>query len=245
MSDSKRDFLYSKPLGTVKGFAFDTAVAGVFDDMISRSVPLYDDIQQATAKLAERLVLPNTNVYDLGCASGTTLLRLAEELQDSSIRIIGIDNSEPMLDECRKKLKDAAVTERIELGCSDLRTASIENASVVILNYTLQFLPPTERLETLRRIHEGMIRGGSLLLSEKVIHRSETLNRVLYEMHHQFKRSRGYSDLEIAQKRDAIENVLIPLSTEENVDLLRQAGFREVELYAKWYNFASFIAFRG
>jgi tRNA (cmo5U34)-methyltransferase len=241
----KRDILFSLPLSSVKDFAFDENTAAVFDDMIERSVPLYQDIQHATARLCRCLAQDQSRVYDLGCASGTTLVLLAEHLAERPIEIIGIDNSGPMLEECEKKIAASGWNERILVEQADIRTYQPEHASVIILNYTLQFLPVKERAAVLKRLASGLLPGGALLLSEKVTHRSETLNRVLYDMHHQFKRSRGYSDLEIAQKRDSIENVLVPLSTEENCALLRDAGFREVEVYAKWYNFASFIAFRG
>ncbi len=231
-------------MNAVKDFAFDQEVATVFDDMIERSVPLYQEIQVATAKLCTQLAQDGTRIYDLGCASGTTLVLLAEHLHDKQVQIIGVDNSLPMLEASERKLAPSGWSERIHLEQADIRSYQLEHASVVILNYTLHFLPVTDRTAVLERVYSGMVPGGCLLLSEKVTHRSETLNRVLYDMHHQFKRSRGYSELEIAQKRDALESVLIPLSSEENIELLKDAGFREVELYAKWYNFASFIAFR-
>ena len=245
MRPDRPDTIYSQPMQSIPEFSFGESVATVFDDMISRSVPLYHDVQTATARLTGRLAQPNTVVYDLGCASGTTLVLLAQELQNEPIEIIGVDNSAPMLAHCRQKLAAAGFAERVRIVEADVCSFTPTGASVIVLNYTMQFLPPAARPELLSKLFNSLLPGGALLLSEKVTHRSETLNRVLYEMHHEFKKENGYSTLEIAQKRDAIENVLRPLSTEENVRLLNEAGFREVEIFAKWYNFASFIAFRG
>lgn len=242
---SRIDRLFAKPIRSVQDFVFDRSVASVFDNMISRSVPLYDDIQSACAKLAARLVQPGTKIYDLGCSSGTTLVLLAEALRDLDVEIVGIDSSEAMLEECRSKLVRCGCSDRVSLLKADVGDTALEAASVVVLNYTLQFLPVVRRPVVLRKIFDALVPSGALLMSEKVTHRSETLNRVLYEMHHDFKRQNGYSDLEISQKREALENVLIPLSSEENKQMLEQAGFREIEVFAKWYNFASFIAFRG
>lgn len=234
-----KDSIYSSPLERVSDFSFDTEVAQVFDNMISRSVPLYQEVQATTVKIAKRLAQPQSNLYDLGCASGTSLEGLAREITQSTI--IGIDSSQAMLDKARLKLQAHT---QVQLIQADICECKLENASLIILNYTLQFLPIEKRLDILTRAYQALLPGGGLILSEKVSHRSETLNAVLYEMHHDFKRENGYSELEIAQKREAILNVLLPLSVEDNLDLLKRAGFKEAEIFAKWFNFASFLAFK-
>ncbi len=240
----KQDLLFSSPMKSVREFVFDSQVAEVFDNMVSRSVPLYQDIQLATVKLCARLARDGTRIYDLGCSTGTTLFLLAQQLGDRNVQIVGVDNSAPMLAQCKKKLNGLNTVRNVAFVEADLQDFVPEPASVVILNYTLQFLPLSERPRLLKSVFDCLQPTGALLVSEKVSHRSVSLHQVLYEMHHDFKRSHGYSELEISQKRDALENVLVPITCEENLELLKSAGFEETEVYAKWYNFASFVAFK-
>lgn len=238
-----KDTIYRKPLTTVKDFVFDAEVVTVFDDMIGRSVPLYFEAQKATARLAAELLPPGGVVYDLGCSTGATIIELWPLLKDRSVEIVGIDESTEMLARCREKL-NAKQIGNVILRQEDITQTKFERASAVILNYTLQFVDPQKRLELLSRCVEGMLPGGVLLLSEKLRQIDSSLQKVVTDLHHDFKRLNGYSELEIAQKREALENVLIPLTIDENAELLRQAGFRKVELILKWYSFGSFVAFK-
>ncbi|MDD5706410.1 MAG: carboxy-S-adenosyl-L-methionine synthase CmoA [Kiritimatiellae bacterium] len=240
-----RDTIYQQPQPHLKEFVFNEQVVAVFDDMIERSVPLYQAVQHATATLAAQLVQPHSTIFDLGCSTGTTLLLMARAINDPTVRFVGIDNSRPMIERCQERIAAQGLAERIELRCADLTTAECDNASLVILHYTLQFVDPLLRPNLLRRIHTALRPGGALLISEKVRHQHPVLHNVLTELHHDFKRSHGYSELEIAGKRDALENVLIPLTTQQNHSLLQEAGFSEVEIFLKWYNFASFAALKG
>ena len=244
----KKDTIYSEPLEAVEKFRFDDAVAAVFDDMIPRSVPLYREVQASTARIIRDFAQPQSVVYDLGCSTGESLIRIALAFESSDTppsarpTLVGIDSSPSMLKRCRERLQAVGLEGKVVLHEGDILNAKLENASVVILNYTLQFVPVSERLALLASLRRALIPGGALLLAEKITHRVPTVHRAMNELHWEFKREQGYSELEIAQKRTAIENVLIPLSLEENIDLLRRAGFREVEVLLKSYTFVSLVA---
>ncbi len=240
---SKKDQIFSERIAKIKDFQFHQQVAVVFDDMISRSVPLYNEIQKSTVDLLAKFIQPDTYIYDLGCASGTTLLLLAEAITDPSIKIVGIDNSEEMLKTCRYKLHEKGITS-VELVNGDITNFAFQKSSAIILNYTLQFIPLAQREQLLKNIYNNLEADGILLLSEKVHHQSPKLGEQFYNLHHNFKSAKGYSALEISQKREALENVLIPLKVEENINLLAKCGFKEIEIFAKWYNWASIVALK-
>ena len=244
-SHSSKDTIYSKQQGKVKDFVFDASVVKVFDDMVERSVPLYRSVQEASANIAARFLREGDSVYDLGCSTGTTLLHLIPQVQPPAINFIGIDNSAEMLNACAQNLKNAGIQERVTLRNENICDTTLKNAGVVIMHYTLQFLPVAERPALLAQIFSALRPGGILLLSEKVSHRHPLMSESLNELHWDFKRQQGYSEMEIAQKREALEDVLIPLTSRENETLLFDAGFSEVETYLKWYNFASIVAVKA
>jgi tRNA (cmo5U34)-methyltransferase len=236
------DQVFGTELERISDFAFNESVAQVFDNMVSRSVPMYGEIQRMLAELARSFVAEGSNVYDLGCSTGTTLALLSQNLPVNA-RLVGLDYSADMLQQAREKLESLKLADRIELRQADLDAGvDIENASVVMLVLTLMFVRPLNREKLMRRIHAGMNENGCLLVVEKVLGDGSLFNRLFIEHYYAFKRRMGYSELEIAQKREALENVLIPYRLQENRDLLLGAGFREVEIFFKWYNFAGLIA---
>jgi tRNA (cmo5U34)-methyltransferase len=236
------DRVFADPLGRINDFVFDESVAAVFDDMVSRSVPQYGEIQRMLAELALAFVGEGSTVYDLGCSTGTTLSVLHNALRTKA-RLIGIDNSTEMLEQCRTKLVDLGAADAIELQHGDLDNGiEIRDASVVFLVLTLMFVRPLNRDKVIRRIHAGLRDNGCLLLVEKVLGNGSLFNRLFIERYYAYKRRMGYSELEISQKREALENVLIPYRLEENRELLLSAGFRQVDVFFKWYNFAGFVA---
>ena len=244
MSSSSSDRVYQHPLGEIQAFDFNQEVTRVFPDMIQRSVPGYQATLSAAQTLAHRFARPYTHLYDLGCSRGAGLLAMSRDLSpDIPYTLIGIDQSPHMLKACQKDL--AAFQDQphhFDLRCEDLRTSSIENASMVLLNFTLQFIPIEDRLPLLTRIRKGMVSGGVLLLSEKIQLEDPRLNQLCFELHHDFKRSQGYSDLEIAQKRDALEGVLIPESIQTHRTRLEHAGFQCSEVWYQVFNFCSLVA---
>lgn len=236
------DRIFREPTDTVSAFSFDADVALVFDDMAQRSIPLYAELQRFTARLAEVIVTPNTNVYDLGCATGTSLLCVASRVGESPTKIIGVDNSAPMLERCRARIERYGLQEKIDLVCGDVAEVPMENASLVIAHYTLQFLPPARRLSLLKKIRKALVPGGFLLLSEKATHDIAPIDSIMTGLYYDFKKRNGYSELEIAQKREALENVLIPFSLSTTEEMLLEAGFSRPELLAKCYQFCTFLA---
>lgn len=223
-------------------FTFNEQVAEVFDDMLSRSVPFYAQVIEGMAALLRQRVRPGSTVYDLGCATGTTLLELARRLPELQLRFVGVDNAPAMLTRARRKAEMFGKSALVSFREEDITKAELPDAGVLLCNYTLQFLRPPARLPFLRQLHAALPDGGLLLVSEKVISHDPMLNRLYIEIYRQFKLRQGYSELEIAAKREALENILIPFSIDENRTLLTEAGFGAVETFFQWFNFASLIA---
>ncbi len=241
MVDSPKDTLFNVD-SVPEDFVFNERVVEVFDDMLDRSIPFYREVITASAQLLDSFLLPADTVFDLGCATGTSLLLFARLLNQKNLHFVGLDNSAPMLDKARLKAELYGKQGSISFAFEDITTFDHPGAGGVILNYTLQFIRPLQRQAFLARICDSLRPGGVLLISEKVISHAPKLNREFIAIYHEFKRSRGYSELEIAKKREALENVLIPFSVDENLAMLQKAGFSSVETYFRWFNFASFVA---
>ena len=239
-----KDTLFSAPIEKLGDFTFDESVAEVFPDMIQRSVPGYSNIITAIGMLANRFVTANSKVYDLGCSRGAGILSIRRNLSDNSVHIIGVDNSEPMVERCRRHL-DAYHSEiPVEVLCDDIRQIEITNASMVVLNFTLQFIPPEDRLALLTKIYQGLNSNGVLVLSEKFTFNDSEMNMLLIDLHHTFKRANGYSELEVSQKRTALENVMRTESIDTHKQRLKLVGFKNVELWFQCFNFGSMIAIK-
>jgi tRNA (cmo5U34)-methyltransferase len=242
----RSDKLYSNGRVT-EDFSFNEQVAEVFDDMLDRSVPLYRTVIKTTASLIRQLAAPGSTVFDLGCSTGSTLLELSRLLPDMQLRFIGLDNAAAMLDKARCKTEEMS-GKNIEFRQQDITAPDLAEqlagADIILCNYTLQFIRPLLRQEFVSRLHTALPEGGLLFLSEKIIGSHSRMNRQFINVYHEFKREQGYSELEIAAKREALENILIPFTAEENLSLLRQSGFGWTEMYFRWINFASFIALK-
>ena len=236
-----RDDLYAKPRGMIVDFSFDESVVKVFPDMIRRSVPGYSTIITLIGLLAEQYAQPGTACYDLGCSLGASTLSMRERIA-ADHHIIAVDNSPAMIESCRKNIGNEPGVAQVSFVCDDIQNVKIENASVVVLNFTLQFIAPELRLPVLQGIHDGLHPGGILILSEKLSFPDHDEQALLEDMHLAFKRANGYSELEISQKRSALEKVLLPETREQHLERLRQAGFAHSHVWFQSFNFASFIA---
>ncbi|MEW6428676.1 MAG: carboxy-S-adenosyl-L-methionine synthase CmoA [Thermodesulfobacteriota bacterium] len=226
-------------------FQFDETVAAVFDDMLTRSVPFYHEIQRMLVEMSDSFAQPGSTIYDLGCATGTTLVQLATGLPDRGLTFCGVDSSAPVLARAREKLDRHGLTDRCRLIEADLNDFdAVTDASVVICNLTLQFVRPLFRDRLIRAVYQGLRERGALLLVEKVLGNESAINRMFVDFYYGFKRGNGYSDMEIAAKREALENVLIPYKLDENLTLLRRNGFELVDTFFKWYNFAGILAIK-
>lgn len=243
-NNSAQDRVFSTPRESIEPFQFNETVASVFDDMISRSVPMYQEVQDITTRIGARFIQPESSVYDLGCSTATSLVALCNSLDDASVSFYGIDNSAPMLQRAKEKIAEHRLQDRIQLQCNSIQDTRMTAASLVLLHYTLQFIAPADRLPLLQKIHGALIPGGAFLLTEKVTHPHPKMDQTLVDLYYDFKRYNGYSELEISQKREALENVLVPCTVEENLALLNQAGFSCVEIVYKALNFTSFLALK-
>jgi len=237
-----KDQIFNNKMESVGDFNFGENVAAVFDDMLNRSVPFYQEIQRMIAELALDFAADGTHVYDLGCSTGTSLLNLDRSI-GNRVRYIGIDNSEEMLEKCRKNLSEKKFSAEYDLVCADLNKGiHIENASIVLMVLTLQFIRPLYREKLIESIFHGMNDNGCLIVVEKVIGEDSLFNRLFIKYYYDMKKRNGYSELEISQKREALENVLIPYKLLENRELLLKQGFRYCDVFFKWYNFCGMIA---
>lgn len=239
-----KDSIYASPVGEVGAFKFDETVVGVFPDMIQRSVPGYSAIISAIGLLSGRFASEHSVCYDLGCSLGAATLSMRHQIEAENCRIIAVDNSQAMVTRFQEALKKDQATLAVDVLCADIRELAIENASVVVLNFTLQFIPLDDRLNLLRKIYQGLLPGGILILSEKLKFDDDRQQELQTQMHHAFKKAQGYSDLEISQKRTALENVLIPETFAQHQRRLRQVGFGSAEVWFQYFNFASIIALK-
>lgn len=240
-----RDSLFASPIGEIEGFSFDAKVAAVFPDMLDRSIPGYHTIISQTGLLAKGFARPQTQLFDLGCSLGATALAMQSKVQQEDCRIVAVDNSQAMLDACKELTANGPPgSPAIDCRCEDIAHTDIDNASVVALNFTLQFVDPANRDSLCKKIAAGLVPGGICILSEKVVFEEPELNELHIDMYHAFKRANGYSDLEISQKRTALENVLVPDTVQQHRDRLLKAGFREVTVWFQCFNFMSLIALK-
>ncbi|MFV0478325.1 MAG: carboxy-S-adenosyl-L-methionine synthase CmoA [Parahaliea sp.] len=241
---NQRDNIYAEPLVSPGLFRFDDKVAGVFPDMIKRSVPGYTTIIAMTGLLAGRYATAGSQLYDLGCSLGASTLAIRQHLKYSNCRIIAVDNSIAMLERCRSVVETDTHEAPVELRLANLQDVAVENASVVVLNFTLQFIPREQRNRVINHIYQGLRPGGIMVLSEKLTFEDPHLNALNIELHHQFKRANGYSDLEIAQKRNALDKVLLPETLKQHRQRITRAGFSSCEVWFQCFNFASLIALK-
>jgi tRNA (cmo5U34)-methyltransferase len=222
-------------------FRFDDAVASVFPDMLRRSIPGYAATLEAIGSLAARHVAAGTNCYDLGCSLGAATLAMHQGIRADGCRIIAVDNSEAMIHKCEEIVAGVA---DVEVRLADILDVEIENASMVVMNYTLQFLTIDARESMLERIFEGLLPGGLLLLSEKVVDEDPRMEELLVDLHFEHKRRNAYSELEISRKRAALENVLIPETVAEHRRRLANAGFAHSAVWLRYFNFVSIVAIK-
>lgn len=233
------DKVFNKTIS--KQFEFDEEVASVFDDMLDRSVPFYKEMQRLSIVFANNFLENGSKVYDLGCSTGTTLIELSKNC-NKTLNLIGIDNSEAMLERASKKAKAFGVD--IEFICSDIFDVNLKGAKSVFSNYTLQFIRPLQREKLIKKIYDSLEDGGIFIFSEKLVSQNSILNKQFIDEYYSFKKTQGYSEFEISQKREALENVLIPYTEDENNKMIKDAGFSHCEMVFKWVNFATFIAIK-
>ncbi|WP_339057493.1 carboxy-S-adenosyl-L-methionine synthase CmoA [Candidatus Regiella endosymbiont of Tuberolachnus salignus] len=244
LSPPRTDNLFALPIAQLGDWTFDEKVAEVFPDMIQRSVPGYSNIITMIGMLARRFVQPHSHIYDLGCSLGAVSLSVRRNIQVPGCSIIAIDNSPAMVERCRHHLDAFRDDTRVEVLEKDILDIRLKNASMVVLNLTLQFINPKDRLSLLTLIYQSLMPGGVLVLSEKFTFEDPQVSELLFDMHHDFKRANGYSELEISQKRSMLENVLRSDSIKDHKTRLHQAGFEHADVWFQCFNFGSLIALK-
>lgn len=232
-----KDKVFGKAI--TKKFEFDEAVASVFDDMLSRSVPFYDEVRKLVISLILSEQKEGMKVLDLGSSTAKFLLDLHSKM-DVNMQLKGLDNSQAMLDRAEQKCQ--AFGANIELEFADMLTYEYKQEDVIVANYTLQFIRPMQRVELIKKLYDGLNDDGVFIFSEKVVFEDKKLDKELIDIYYDYKKEQGYSEYEIAQKREALENVLIPFTIEENIQMCKDAGFRSVDTIFQWSNFVTFVS---
>lgn len=241
-----RDTVFANPLDELASFSFDEQVASVFPDMIKRSVPGYSQILGMTGVIAKRYVPEGGRIYDLGASLGGTTLSVAQQLEHlSEVEFITVDTSAPMTERCTKILAENLPERSITTLCGDIRNLDYQPCDLILLNFTLQFLPPEDRQPLLEKLYQALRPGGALIISEKIHFNDPRQAQLLYKLHHDFKRANGYSDMEISQKRTALEDVMLTDTPEQQQQRLLEAGFSFACQWFQYLNFASFLAIKG
>lgn len=238
----KKDEIFNESHPGIGSFKFDQQVAQVFDDMVSRSVPGYADQLLLQSRLAQRFLKPGAKVVDVGCSTGNSLFPLFQYCD--GLEFVGIDPSPEMLSRFREKLAFLSQKPQVELVEATIQDYKLPRCDVIFLNYTLQFIQPEHRESILTSIYQALKPGGVLMFSEKMSNPGSIISDLEIDFYYDYKRKNGYSELEISQKRDALEKVLVPDSLETHLERLRRVGFEEVGLWHKWFNFGSFVAFK-
>ena len=241
---NEQDKLFARSRALTTGFRFDEQVVRVFPDMIARSVPGYELVIPMIGMLARRYAQPDSGIYDLGCSLGAASLAMSLAVREKGTRIIAVDNSDAMVARCKKNMTGQAGSVPVDVRLQNIIDTPIENASVVVLNFTLQFLDRDQRQSLVNRIAAGMLSGGVLILSEKICFEESQEQVAQTEWHHDFKRSQGYSELEIAQKRNALEEVLRPETEVSHFKRMQQAGLTRYHRWFQCFSFASYVAFK-
>ena len=241
--EMQKDNIYAKPKSPIDDFRFDDDIANVFEDMVQRSIPGYNLLLQNLGVITKKYAAPETNLYDLGCSLGAGTFQLAHHSPEDCI-IIGIDNSEAMIKKCRANLRKIEHKQKIDIRHANIESFTMKNSSIVLMNWTLQFVAPSERERLIEKIYGSLNEGGVLVLSEKISILDPEQEITFFNLHEQFKRGNGYSLLEIDQKRKAIEQVLKTETEEEHLQRLKRRGFKNIYKFFQDFNFASFLAIK-
>ena len=234
-----KDKVFSKEIE--KQFEFDNEVANVFDDMIDRSVPFYKENLTLSINIVKNYLSKGDKVLDLGSSTGTFLINLAKI--DKTLKLIGIDNSDAMIKKGKQKAKAFGI--KVDFINSDFLDFNFGKNRLISANYTIQFIRPIKREKLISKIYKSLKKGGVFLMSEKLVSEDKKLNKILIDAYYDYKKQKGYSEYEIAKKREALENVLIPYTQQENIEMLKDAGFKHIETIFRWGNFATFLAIKS
>ncbi|MBH48612.1 MAG: carboxy-S-adenosyl-L-methionine synthase CmoA [Halobacteriovorax sp.] len=239
-----RDEIFGKKNGQIENFSFNQEVAAVFDDMVERSIPNYGEVHRIVADMVRRYLASGATVYDLGCSTGSTMVLMhnTAKQENKVLNLIGVDASKAMLEKCSSKLKEHHVKAKLIEG--DLLDLDYESCDMIVMDYTLQFIPLEQRSRLLSKLFQALKPGGRFVLAEKIASSNPKIQEMITDLYYDFKRRNGYSELEISQKREALENVMTPLTPTQQISMLEVAGFTQVDMVFRWYNFAAWLAIK-
>tara|TARA_R110000868_G_scaffold129349_5_gene338019 strand:+ start:1385 stop:2107 length:723 start_codon:yes stop_codon:yes gene_type:complete len=239
-----RDDIFDKKKEQIDNFSFNKEVAAVFDDMVERSIPNYGEVHRIVADMVRRYLDDGATVYDLGCSTGSTMVLMHQTAltEKKSLKLIGVDASSAMLEKCSAKLKDHQVDAILIEG--DLLELEYESCDMIVMDYTLQFIPLEQRTKLLAKLYQALKPGGRFVLAEKIASSQPKIQEMITDLYYDFKRRNGYSEMEISQKREALENVMTPLTPTQQISMLEVAGFSQVDMVFRWYNFAAWLAIK-
>jgi tRNA (cmo5U34)-methyltransferase len=238
---TKKDNVFSEPLSQIVDFKFDEKVANIFEDMLKRSIPGYASTISMIGVIADRFFQQGTNCYDLGSSLGAATLAVRRKIDGKEGKIFAVDNSKEMIERSKEYIEADKSQTPVELICGDVRDVAIKNASIVILNFTLQFISPNDRMELLQKIYDGLLPGGIVLISEKIKFEDKSEDELMIDLYYDFKRLNGYSELEISQKRDALENVMIVDTLNTHQSRAKKCSFNSFYLWFRTFNFISYF----
>ena len=240
-----KDKIYQKKMPRLSSFVFDKKVSAVFEDMAERSIPFYSNSIEAIGFILKRFPLPDGKIYDLGTSTGKTVIHLCETLPERKKDLIGIDNSEAMITKAKETASRYKSSKEAVFLTRDITQFPYEPAAAAILNFTLQFVTPEKRNNLLRKLYDALLPGGMIIITDKISFSNVFIGEKFTDIYYDFKRKHGYSELEISQKREALENVLIPDTIENNLRRLEEAGFSNVTRFFQWFNFAGFLGIKN
>ncbi len=226
-------------------WVFDESVAACFDNMLARSIPEYSAMRRASFELGKQYVQPGTAIVDLGCSRGEALAPYIREFGVGN-RYVGVEASAPMAAICRERFDIHIRSGLLDAREIDLRSGYPNvRASLTLSILTAQFIPMEHRQRLIRSAYANTVSGGALMLVEKVLGSTAEINEQMVARYYDMKAANGYSREEIDRKRLSLEGVLVPITAHWNEEMLRAAGFEQIDCFWRWMNFAGWIAIKG
>lgn len=222
-----------------KKFEFDEKVATVFDDMLHRSIPFYDQNLELICRYIAAVASDGDRLLDIGCSTGNLLLNV-NTYAKQKLTLEGIDSATSMINKAKEKASAYEVA--MELAVADAFEYDFGSKNIIVCNYLLQFIRPLNRHKLVQKIYESLDNDGFFICSEKVVFEDKRYDKKIIDIYYEYKQNQGYSKTEIVQKREALENVLIPYTIEENTKMFKDAGFESVQTLFQWANFVTFVA---
>lgn len=219
---------------------FDKDVTAVFDNMLQRSIPQYEVMRELCFRIGKNFVVPKTYIADIGCSNGTAISPFIDEFGDNNNYTM-LDVSDSMLTEAKRRFpqqKDNILKYDITQGLPE------HNYSVILSILTIQFTPIEYRHKIIKSCYDLLCANGAFVFVEKVLGNTSKIDDVFVNEYYSIKRDHQYTQEQIQAKRKSLEGVLVPITSSWNIDLLKSAGFKQIDCFWRCLNFAGFIALK-